>query len=127
MTIYCCLDKSEPLCIYILKWKIFAFYDFFSVRNKCLDKTEDINNEDVIFDSIESETNPGDSNKINKISANQEFKRRLCEQIPKNDPIWSDGDKFDIEKFMKEPYLSKVIKIESNHAKMFLVFLKSGL
>jgi hypothetical protein len=72
-----------------------------------LDKIEDINNEDDPFDSI-------DSNTIQEESANQEFKRRLCKQIPKQDKIWSDGDKFDIEKLTKEPYLSIVNKKASN-------------
>ena len=67
-----------------------------------------------------------ESNKIQKESEpHEEFKRLLFKQIPKKDKIWSDGDKFEIEKFLEEPYLGKVNKITSNHAKKFLVFLKS--
>jgi hypothetical protein len=60
-----------------------------------------------------------ESSKIQKESEpNQEFKRLLFKQIPKNDKIWSDGE-YDIEKFLIEPYLGKVNKIKSNHAKNF--------
>ncbi len=59
--------------------------------------------------------------KIHKESEpNQEFKRLLFEQIPKNDKIWSDGE-FDIEKFGKEPYLSIVNEIASNAKTFFLI------
>ena len=67
-----------------------------------------------------------ESNKIQKESEpHEEFKRLLLKQIPKKDKIWSDGDKFEIEKFLEGPYLGKVEKIKSDHAKTFLVFLKS--
>ena len=64
-----------------------------------------------------------ESSKIQKESElHEEFKRLLSKQIQKKDKIWSDGDKFDIDKFLEEPYLGKVNKIISNHAKTFLVF-----
>ena len=61
-----------------------------------------------------------ESNKIQKESEpHEEFKRLLLKQIPKKDKIWSDGDKFEIEKFLEGPYLGKVEKITSDHAKHF--------
>jgi hypothetical protein len=63
----------------------------------------------------------GESNEIKKDRANEEFKRLLCKQLPKDDKIWSDGDKFDIEKFVKEPYLSIVNEIASNAKTFYLI------
>ena len=60
-----------------------------------------------------------ESSKIKKESEpNQEFKILLLKQIPKKDKIWSDGDKFDIEKFLEKPYCSVINEIKSNNAKV---------
>ena len=70
---------------------------------------------------MSEKNNYGVSNENRKDRANNEFKKRLCIKIPKDDKIWSDGDKFDIEKFAKEPYLSIVNEIASNAKTFYLI------
>ena len=126
LTLFCCWDKSKPLWLSFLnsfEMEIFAFIWYFPVRNRIFDKREDK------YESFESDTlskkitygESRESNEIKKDRANEEFKRLLCKQIPKEDKIWSDGDKFDIKKFVKEPYLSIVNEIASNAKTFYLI------
>jgi hypothetical protein len=90
----------------------------FPVRNRRLNKRDYKYRGKKPSDSFEYETskeknNYGVSNEIQKDRANKEFKKRLCQKIPENDKIWSDGDKFEIEKFGNEPYLRIVNEIAS--------------
>jgi hypothetical protein len=53
-------------------------------------------------------------------TADEEFKRLLCENIAENDPIWS-GDSFDIDKlFEDEHFFNIIVKISG----WFFLFLK---
>ncbi len=67
----------------------------------------------VVYETSKEKNDYGVSNEIQKDRANKEFKKRLCKKIPKKDEIWSDGDKFEFEKFGKEPYLRIVNEIAS--------------
>ena len=116
LTINCCWDRSKPLWLFNNSFEIeaFAFIWYFPVRNRIFDKREDKYN-------ASKKITYGESNEIKKDRANEEFKRLLCIKIPKDDKIWSDGDKFDIEKFAKEPYLRIVNEIASNAKTFYLI------
>ena len=79
----------------------------------------------VEYETSKEKNDYGVSNEIQKDRANKEFKKRLCKKIPKTDEIWSDGDKFEFEKFGKEPYLSIVNEIASKQLdlSLFIAFL----
>jgi hypothetical protein len=78
-----------------------------------LDKRENENK--VIISS--NRVGNGETHYYGEDSANKEFKRLLREKIPKDNEIWSDGDKFVPEKFKEEPYLSIINEIKSNNTK----------
>ena len=104
LTLFCLWDKRE--CFYLFN---FVFKHFFDMENFAF----------TLWIPVKNLKKPPKRPAV-KEDANEEFKKLLCEKIPKKDKIWSDGDKFDIEKFLEEPYLGKVNKITSKYnAKSF--------